>query len=68
MKMAELKKAYDEKLAQKEDLRKRSEHMEMMLDRASQLVSGLTGEKERWEITVTVSRSRNISRNIPVFD
>ena len=55
MKMAELKKSYDEKLAQKEELRKKSEHMEMMLDRASQLVSGLTGEKERWENTVTVS-------------
>ena len=55
MKLAELKQQFDEKLAQKEELRKKSEHMELMLDRASQLVSGLTGEKERWEITVKVS-------------
>jgi predicted nuclease with TOPRIM domain len=54
MKLAELKQAFDEKLAQKEELRKKSEHMELMLDRASQLVSGLTGEKERWENTVKV--------------
>jgi len=53
--MIELKKAYDEKLSMKEELRKKSEHMELMLDRASQLVSGLTGEKARWELTVTVS-------------
>ena len=54
MKMTELRNSYEEKLAQKEELRKRSEHMEIMLDRASQLVSGLTGEKERWQITVKV--------------
>jgi len=52
--MAELKRQYDEKLQQKEELRKKSDFMEMMLDRASQLVSGLIGEKERWENTVTV--------------
>ena len=52
--MAELKKQYDEKLAQKEDLRKRAEHTEMMLDRASKLVSGLAGERARWEETVKV--------------
>ena len=53
-KMADLKRQYDEKLQQKEELRKKSDFMEMMLDRASQLVSGLIGEKERWENTVTV--------------
>ena len=53
--MTELKRQYDEKLQQKEELRKKSDFMEMMLDRASQLVSGLIGEKERWENTVTVS-------------
>ena len=52
--MAELKKQYDEKLAQKEDLRKKAEHTEMMLDRASKLVSGLAGERSRWEETVAV--------------
>ena len=57
--MADLKRQYDEKLQQKEELRKKSDFMEMMLDRASQLVSGLIGEKERWENTVTV-RTLNI--------
>ncbi len=52
--MADLKKQYDEKLAQKEELRKKAEHLEMMLDRASKLVSGLAGERERWELTVQV--------------
>ena len=51
-KMAELKQQYEEKLAQKEDLRKKAEHTEMMLDRASKLVSGLAGERTRWEETV----------------
>ena len=53
--MAELKQQYDEKLANKEDLRKKAEHTEMMLDRASKLVSGLAGERDRWEETVNVS-------------
>ncbi|KAK2185461.1 hypothetical protein NP493_233g02018 [Ridgeia piscesae] len=51
-KMEQLKKEYDEKLAQKEELRKKAEHTEMMLDRASKLVEGLAGERERWELTV----------------
>ena len=53
--MAQLKQEYDEKLAQKEDLKKKAEHTEMMLDRASKLVSGLAGERDRWEQTVHVS-------------
>ena len=53
-KMSQLKQEYDEKLTQKEDLRKKAEHTELMLDRASKLVSGLAGERERWEITVKV--------------
>ena len=56
--MAELKKQYDEKLAQKEDLRKKAEHTEMMLDRASKLVSGLAGERSRWEETVAVRKTK----------
>ncbi|XP_055262069.1 dynein axonemal heavy chain 2 isoform X3 [Moschus berezovskii] len=51
-KLEMLKKQYDEKLAQKEELRKRSEEMEMKLERAGMLVSGLAGEKARWEETV----------------
>uniref|UniRef100_G1NZY7 Dynein axonemal heavy chain 2 n=1 Tax=Myotis lucifugus TaxID=59463 RepID=G1NZY7_MYOLU len=47
-----LKKQYDEKLAQKEDLRMKSKEMEMKLERAGMLVSGLAGEKARWEETV----------------
>lgn len=50
-----LKKQYDEKLAQKEELRKRSEEMELKLERAGMLVSGLAGEKARWEETVQVT-------------
>lgn len=49
-----LKKQYDEKLAQKEELRKKSEEMELKLARAGILVSGLAGEKARWEETVQV--------------
>ncbi|XP_062849650.1 dynein axonemal heavy chain 2 [Trichomycterus rosablanca] len=51
-KLEKLKKQYDEKLAQKEELRKKSEDMELKLDRAGKLVSGLAGERERWEETV----------------
>ncbi|XP_077988088.1 dynein axonemal heavy chain 2-like [Glandiceps talaboti] len=51
-KMEELKRQYDEKLAEKEELRKKAEEMEIKLDRAGKLVSGLAGEKERWEASV----------------
>ncbi|XP_045081518.1 dynein axonemal heavy chain 2 isoform X2 [Coregonus clupeaformis] len=47
-----LKRQYDEKLAQKEELRRKSEDMEIKLDRAGKLVSGLAGERIRWEETV----------------
>ena len=52
--MAELKQQYDEKLAQKEELKRKAEHTELMLDRASKLVSGLAGERIRWQETVKV--------------
>lgn len=54
-KLEMLKKQYDEKLAQKEELRKKSEDMEVKLERAGLLVSGLASEKARWEETVQVS-------------
>lgn len=54
--MDDLKKQYDEKLAQKEDLRKKAELTELKLDRAGKLVSGLAGERERWEASVKVSK------------
>jgi len=42
--MTELKEEYDSKLAQKEELRRKAEQTELMLDRAGKLVSGqLTG-------------------------
>ncbi|XP_032178397.1 dynein heavy chain 2, axonemal isoform X4 [Mustela erminea] len=53
-KLEMLKKQYDEKLAQKEELRKKSEEMEVKLQRAGLLVSGLAGEKARWEETVQI--------------
>nr|XP_055054184.1 LOW QUALITY PROTEIN: dynein axonemal heavy chain 2 [Misgurnus anguillicaudatus] len=51
-KLDHLKGQYDEKLAQKEELRRKSEDMELKLDRAGKLVSGLAGERVRWEDTV----------------
>ncbi|XP_014276767.1 dynein axonemal heavy chain 2 isoform X2 [Halyomorpha halys] len=50
--MNNLQKAYDEKMKQKEILRLRAEELENKLDRASKLVEGLLGEKERWELTI----------------
>ncbi|KAJ3585525.1 hypothetical protein NHX12_014244, partial [Muraenolepis orangiensis] len=44
-KLEQLKEQYDEKLATKEELRRRSEDMELKLDRAAKLVSGLAGER-----------------------
>lgn len=53
-KLDQLQTQYSEKLSQKEDLRKKSEDMELKLDRAGKLVSGLAGERVRWEKTVEV--------------
>lgn len=53
-KLDQLQAQYSEKLSQKEELRKKSEDMELKLDRADKLVSGLAGERERWEKTVEV--------------
>ena len=50
----DLKKQYDEKMVQREKLGKEIEYMVMMLDRATRLISGLAGEKTRWEQTVKV--------------
>lgn len=60
-----LKKEYEEKLAQKEELRKKSEEMEIKLDRADKLVSGLAGEKIRWEETVMVGPSLELFYSPP---
>ena len=55
--MEELKRQYDEKSAQKEELRKKAEITELKLERAGKLVSGLAGERDRWEASVTVSHA-----------
>lgn len=52
--MNELKRQYDEKLAQKEELKAKAEMLELKLDRAAKLVSGLAGERVRWEESVKV--------------
>jgi len=38
--MSELKEEYDNKLSQKEELRRKAEQTELMLERAGKLVSG----------------------------
>ncbi|XP_047186413.1 dynein axonemal heavy chain 2 isoform X2 [Scophthalmus maximus] len=48
-KLDELKRSHGEKLDMKESLRKKSEEMEVKLDRADKLVTGLAGERVRWE-------------------
>jgi len=52
--MEHLKKEYEEKLAQKEELKRKADETEMMLERAGKLVEGLAGERIRWEETVKV--------------
>lgn len=53
-KIENLKKNYDEKLAQKEELGNKANMLELKLERAGKLVSGLGGERERWEASVEV--------------
>lgn len=55
--MNSLKKQYDDKLAQKEELQKQAELTELKLDRAGKLVTGLAGERVRWEETAKVGSS-----------
>ncbi|KAJ3217500.1 Dynein heavy chain 2, axonemal [Dinochytrium kinnereticum] len=51
-KLIELKVQYDEKVSLKEKLRQDSEQTELKLMRAEQLVSGLSGERDRWERSI----------------
>ena len=62
--MEELKRQYDEKSAQKEELRKKAEITELKLERAGKLVSGLAGERDRWEASVKV---RKLEHHIAFF-
>ncbi|CAK1600591.1 unnamed protein product [Parnassius mnemosyne] len=50
--IARLQKEYDEKLAQKEELERKSKILQLKLERAEALITGLSGERERWELTV----------------
>ncbi len=53
-KVQALKSQYDESVSTKERLREESESLETKLDRAAKLVSGLSGERVRWEASVAV--------------
>lgn len=55
--LEELQRQYEEKLAHKEELRKKAELTELRLERAAKLVSGLAGERVRWEENVKVGCS-----------
>ncbi|KAI3385375.1 hypothetical protein SNEBB_009845 [Seison nebaliae] len=48
----ELQQQYKEKMETKDELARKAQYTEMMLDRASKIVSGLAGERERWQETV----------------
>ncbi|CAB3235275.1 unnamed protein product [Arctia plantaginis] len=50
--IARLQKEYDEKVAQKEELERKARLLQLKLERAEALITGLSGEKERWEATV----------------
>ncbi|KAI8923518.1 dynein heavy chain and region D6 of dynein motor-domain-containing protein [Entophlyctis helioformis] len=51
-KLVELKNQYDDKVSLKEKLRQDSEQTELKLSRAEKLVSGLSGERDRWENSI----------------
>lgn len=53
-KLDQLQMEYEEKLTTKEELRKKAELTELRLDRAAKLVTGLAGERVRWEESVKV--------------
>ena len=53
-KLEQLQKEYQDRLANKDDLRKKAELTELKLDRAAKLVAGLAGERVRWEQSVKV--------------
>ncbi|XP_063358685.1 dynein axonemal heavy chain 2 isoform X1 [Cydia amplana] len=50
--LARLQAEYDEKLKQKEELEEKSRQLLLKLERAEALITGLSGERERWELTV----------------
>eukprot|EP00899_Mesostigma_viride_P014884 jgi/Mesvir1/23397/Mv21091-RA.2 len=52
-KVAALKDKYETSTASKEALQKESDELEIKLERAEKLVSGLAGEKSRWEASIS---------------
>ncbi|RHY32696.1 hypothetical protein DYB32_002341, partial [Aphanomyces invadans] len=51
-KVEALKKQYDDSVSEKNALREEAEVLELKLSRATQLVSGLSGERERWQTSI----------------
>ncbi|OQR83321.1 dynein heavy chain [Achlya hypogyna] len=51
-KVESLKKQYDDSVSEKNALREEAEVLELKLSRATQLVSGLSGERERWQVSI----------------
>ncbi|TYZ61865.1 hypothetical protein PybrP1_000798 [[Pythium] brassicae (nom. inval.)] len=47
-----LKQQYDASVAEKNALREEAESLELKLSRAEQLVKGLAGERERWQVSI----------------
>ena len=54
-KIESLKESYAEKVAEKEDLGRKAKLLQLKLERAGKIVSGLGGEKDRWESSVEVT-------------
>nr|AML30862.1 axonemal inner arm dynein heavy chain 6 [Marsilea vestita] len=52
-KVQALKDKYDRSLASKEALQRELDDLELKLERAEKLISGLAGEKSRWETSIT---------------
>ncbi|TMW60768.1 hypothetical protein Poli38472_000810 [Pythium oligandrum] len=51
-KVENLKRQYDSSVSEKNALREEAELLELKLSRAEQLVKGLAGERERWQISI----------------
>ncbi|GLD91835.1 hypothetical protein PINS_up000368 [Pythium insidiosum] len=51
-KVENLKRQYDESVSEKNALREEAELLELKLSRAEQLVKGLAGERERWQVSI----------------
>ena len=59
--IARLQKEYDEKVAQKEELERKSRMLQLKLERAEALITGLSGE------LLYLMYHEDLVRNIPVL-